>query len=299
LDPDVYRLGFDRIESLVCVCLMIEIKQLTYYYPGQDRAALRDIDLKIPRGQFCGIVGANGAGKSTLCYALAGFVPHFFHGTVQGEVTLSGKDVATSNLGDLASEVGLVFQNPFNQISGARFTVREEIAFGLENLGLPRNAIAKRVDETIDLIGIGELAGRSSFALSGGQQQRVAIASILAMRPKLLILDEPTSQLDPQGAQDVFQILDKLTGHTGTTVILVEQKLEFLATFVDRVIVLSRGRTVLDGKPESILADKRIKKYGVGQTQYSLAAAAARKKNLVPKSRSLPVTLKQATGYFK
>lgn len=278
---------------------MIEINHLTYFYPGQDKAALRDIDLKIPGGQFCGIVGANGAGKSTLCYALTGFVPHFFHGTVQGEVVLGGRDVATSNLGELASEVGLIFQNPFNQISGARFTVREEIAFGLENLGLARKTIERRVSETMELIGLGDLAERSPFALSGGQQQRVAIASILAMQPKLLILDEPTSQLDPQGTQDVFRILDKLAGRIGTTVILVEQKLEFLADFVDRVIVLSRGRVVLDGNPESILVDRKIKEYGVGQTLYSLAAAATRKKNLVPKSRVLPVTLKQAIGFFK
>jgi energy-coupling factor transporter ATP-binding protein EcfA2 len=278
---------------------MIEIKHLTYFYPGQDRAALRNIDLQIPSGQFCGVVGANGAGKSTLCYALAGFVPHFFRGTVHGEVKLGGKDVAASTLGELSSDVGLVFQNPFNQISGARFTVREEIAFGLENLGLARQTVENRVDETIELIGLSDLAERSPFALSGGQQQRVAIASIMAMQPKLLVLDEPTSQLDPQGTQDVFQILDKLAGRTGTTVVLVEQKLELLAAFVDRVIVISGGRTALDGKPESILADEKIKRYGVGHTQYSLAGAASRKKNLVPKSRILPVTLKQAIGFFK
>jgi energy-coupling factor transporter ATP-binding protein EcfA2 len=278
---------------------MIEIKHLTYFYPGQDRAALRNIDLQIPSGQFCGVVGANGAGKSTLCYALAGFVPHFFRGTVHGEVKLGGKDVAASTLGELSSDVGLVFQNPFNQISGARFTVREEIAFGLENLGLARQTVENRVDETIELIGLSDLAERSPFALSGGQQQRVAIASIMAMQPKLLVLDEPTSQLDPQGTQDVFQILDKLAGRTGTTVVLVEQKLELLAAFVDRVIVISGGRTALDGKPEKILADEKLKKYGVGHTQYSLAAAAARKKNLIPKSRGLPVTLKQAVSFFK
>jgi energy-coupling factor transporter ATP-binding protein EcfA2 len=214
-------------------------------------------------------------------------------------VKLGRRNIANATLGELAAEVGLVFQNPFNQISGARFTVREEIAFGLENLGLASKAIESRVDETIELFGISDLAERSPFALSGGQQQRVAIASILAMQPKLLVLDEPTSQLDPQGTQDVFQILDKLAGRTGTTVILVEQKLELLAAFVDRVIVLSGGRMALDGKPESILADEKIKKYGVGHTQYSLAGAAARKKNLVPKSRILPVTLKQAIGFFK
>jgi len=278
---------------------MIEITELSYYYPGQDRAALQDVNLKIPSGQFCGVVGANGAGKSTLCYALTGFVPHFFRGIVYGHVKLDRRSIADKTLGELAAEVGLVFQNPFNQISGARFTVREEIAFGLENLGLARRLIERRVDETIELIGLEELAERSPFALSGGQQQRVAVASILAMQPKLLVLDEPTSQLDPQGTQDVFQILDKLAGRTGTTVILVEQKLELLSAFVDRVIVMADGRVVLDGKPEKILVDAKIKKFGIGHTQFSLAAAAARKKNLVPKSRGLPVTLKQAVNFFK
>ena len=278
---------------------MIRIRNFTYRYPSQERSALTDIDLEIPDGQFLGIVGANGAGKSTLCYTLAGFVPHFFRGTYEGEFRLGKLDVLRSNLGELAGHVGLVFQNSFNQISGARFTVREEIAFGLENLGLARKEIERRVDETLNLIDLEELAERSPFALSGGQQQRVAIASILAMQPELLALDEPTSQLDPQGTQDVFQILDKLAGRSGTTVILVEQKLELLAAYVDRVVVMAEARVVLDGKPETILADARIKKFGIGHTQYSLAAAAARKKNLVPKSRDLPVTLKQAVNFFK
>ncbi len=278
---------------------MIRIKELTYFYPGQERPALQDINLQIPRGQFCGVVGPNGAGKSTFCYALTGFVPHFFRGTLHGEVKLGQVNIADANLGKLAGEVGLVFQNPFNQISGARFTVREEIAFGLENLGLPRKTIERRVDETLELIGLGELAERSPFALSGGQQQRVAIAAVLAMQPKLLVLDEPTSQLDPQGTQDVFQILDKLAGRAGTTVVLVEQKLEWLAAFVDRVIVLTDGYVVLDGQPEKILSDEKLKNFGIGQTQYSLAATAAKKKKLVPKSRNLPVTLKQSIGFFK
>jgi len=278
---------------------MIQIKGLTYFYPGQERPALQDIDLQIPSGQFCGVVGPNGAGKSTFCYALTGFVPHFFRGALQGEVKLGQISIADANLGKLAGEVGLVFQNPFNQISGARFTVREEIAFGLENLGLPRKIIERRVDETIDLIGLGELAERSPFALSGGQQQRVAIASVLAMQPKLLVLDEPTSQLDPQSTQDVFRILDKLAGRVGTTVVLVEQKLEWLAAFADRVIVLSHGHVSLDGQPQKILSDEKMEKFGIGQTQYSLAAAAAKKKKLVPKSRDFPITLKQAIEFFK
>jgi energy-coupling factor transport system ATP-binding protein len=278
---------------------MIKIKNFIYQYPGQDAPALNGIDLEIPDGQFLGVVGPNGAGKSTLCYALSGFVPHFFHGIYDGELHIGSIDVMTSTLGELAGEVGLVFQNPFNQISGARFSVREEIAFGLENLGLARNEIKRRVNETLTLIDLEDLAERSPFALSGGQQQRVAIASILAMQPKLLVLDEPTSQLDPQSTQEVFQILDKLSRRGGTTVVLVEHKLEWLAAFVDRVVVLAEGRVLLDGEPEQVLVDTKLAKIGVGQTQYSLAALAAKSKKLAPKSRPLPVTLKQAQGFFK
>ncbi len=278
---------------------MIRFDHFNYLYPGQEKPALRNIDLKIPEGQFCGVVGSNGAGKSTFCYALAGFVPHFFQGSVTGVLRINDRDVSNTNLGELAGQVGLVFQNPFNQISGARFTVREEVAFGLENMGVQRTEIQQRVAETLDLFALADLAERSPFALSGGQQQRVAIASILAMHPKILVLDEPTSQLDPQSTQEIFNILDKLTGRAGTTVVIVEQKLEWLAAFVDRVIVLSAGRVVSDGQPGEILSDEKIRKFGIGQTQYSLAAAAAKKKKLVARSRVLPVTLRQAIGFFK
>lgn len=278
---------------------MIRIKKFTYRYPGQQEPALDDINLEISDGQFMGVVGPNGAGKSTLCYALAGFVPHFFHGSLEGDLHIGKLDVPQSTLGKLAGEVGLVFQNPFNQISGARFTVREEIAFGLENLSLARKEIERRIEEALDLIGLEAVAERSPFALSGGQQQRVAIASVLAMRPRLLVLDEPTSQLDPLGTQSVFKILEKLAQRGGTTVVLVEHKLEWLATFTDRVIVLSGGRVVMEGKPKTILADEKLLELGVGQTQYSVAAKAVQKKRLRPKSRPLPVTLKQAQSFFK
>lgn len=278
---------------------MIRFNAFTYRYPAQEQPALEGIDLKIPDGQFVGVVGPNGAGKSTFCYALAGFAPHFFRGTWEGEVHVDNLNIVHSALGNIAGRVGLVFQNPFNQLSGTRFTVREEIAFGLENLGLARKEIERRVDEALDLIGLEELAERSPFALSGGQQQRVAIASILAMRPRVLVLDEPTSQLDPQSTQDVFRILDKLSRRGSTTVVLVEHKLEWLATFVDRVLVLSDGRVVLDGKPEKILVNEKLQNLGVGHSQYRQAAAAAQAKRLVPRSRPMPVTLKQAQKFFK
>jgi energy-coupling factor transport system ATP-binding protein len=276
---------------------MISLQKFGYIYPGETKPALRNIDLEIPEGQFCGVVGPNGAGKSTLCYALTGFIPHFFRGQTRGKIWIDGKETGTSSLGELAGEVGLVFQNPFNQISGARFTVREEIAFGLENLGLPRVEIKRRVQESLDLLDLEELAERSPFALSGGQQQRVAIASVLAMRPKLLVLDEPTSQLDPRGTEEIFVALRKLSKRGSLTVVLVEYKLEWLAEFADRVIALSKGKVMLDDLPGKVLSSPKMVSLGIGRTQYSEVAASIGQPHT--KKKQLPVTLKETAAFLK
>jgi energy-coupling factor transporter ATP-binding protein EcfA2 len=278
---------------------MIKLSDFSYRYPSAETWALNEISLEIPEGQFVGIVGANGAGKSTLCYALSGFVPHFYRGKAQGKIKLNDRDMLTSDLGQLAGEVGLVFQNPFNQISGARYTVREEIAFGLENLGMPPDDIRQRVDEILAQSDLTELAERSPFALSGGQQQRVAIAAIMAMQPGVLVLDEPTSQLDPHGTQEVFASLDALTQQRAATVVLASHKLEWLAAFCDRVLVLNQGRVVADGEPASVLADEALPGYGIGGTRYTLAARAAQQGGLVAAKRALPVTLDQAKDFFQ
>ncbi|MEK7324569.1 MAG: ABC transporter ATP-binding protein, partial [Chloroflexota bacterium] len=153
---------------------MITLDNVTYTYPATATPALRNLSLTIPAGQFCAVVGANGAGKSTLAYALAGFVPHFYHGKLDGKIMVGGKDTAATPLSELVLDVGLVFQNPFNQISGTKFTVREEIAFGLENLGVPRDEMLARAEAAMRVVGIELLADRSPLALSGGQMQRVA-----------------------------------------------------------------------------------------------------------------------------
>lgn len=272
---------------------MIELNKLSYWYPGSEEPALQRISLSIAEGEFIGIVGANGAGKSTLCYALSGFVPHFFNGELEGKLTFDGKDMASLDLGQLAGQVGLVFQNPFNQISGARFTVREEIAFGLENLGLPRGEMHARIDEALELVNIQELAERSPFSVSGGQQQRIAIASILAMQPRVLVLDEPTSQLDPDGTRDVFTALSKLVSTRKITVILAEHKLEWLATFCDRVVALGGGRLRAEGSPQEVLSSEQMLRLGIGRTQYSEAAARLLRR------KHLPVTLEQAKKALK
>jgi len=190
---------------------MIELDKVSYTYPAAAGPALQDISLSIPEGQFCALIGVNGAGKSTLAYTIAGFVPHFYHGTLTGKVTVANLDTQTTPLHELVTRAGLIFQNPFNQISGTKYTVREEIAFGLENLGIARTKMLARIDAAMSIVGINDLAERSPLALSGGQMQRVAIASVLAMQPPVLVLDEPTSQLDPIGSREVFSAVRALS----------------------------------------------------------------------------------------
>jgi energy-coupling factor transporter ATP-binding protein EcfA2 len=278
---------------------MIHVEGLTYTYPGESTPALRDVSLDIPTGQFCAVVGANGSGKSTLCYALSGFVPHFYRGTLQGTLRVAEYDIPRTPLSNLSGEIGLVFQNPFNQITGARFTVREEVAFGLENLGVPRNEMLRRTDEILALAGLAEVADRSPYALSGGQQQRLAIASMMVMRPRALILDEPTSQLDPVGTREVLSALSVLAAEGDTTVVLTEHRLEWVAAYAERVVALADGQVIADGTPRQVLTSPSIEKHGIGQTRYTQAARRAKIHDLVSHDKPLPITLDQAIEYFK
>jgi energy-coupling factor transporter ATP-binding protein EcfA2 len=280
---------------------MISLRGLTYTYAGASRPALEDISFEVAQGQFCTVLGPNGAGKSTLCYALSGFIPHFYRGALEGQVIVGERSVPETPLSELAGEIGLVFQNPFNQITGARFTVLEEVAFGLENLGLAREEILDRVNEALLLMGLAELGDRSPYELSGGQQQRLAIASMLAMRPRLLVLDEPTSQLDPAGTEVVFTYLRELASGGEVTVVLTEHKVEWVAEFAARAIVLSEGRIVADGAPREVLASPEVEKLGVRPTRYTLAARAVTQAGLSPRRTRdvLPVTLHQAVEFLR
>lgn len=274
---------------------MIRFSDFTYAYPTGDAAVLHGIDVEIPEGQLCGLVGPSGAGKSTLAYAASGFVPHVMGGELVGGVSVGGRAVADTPLSELVTRVGLVLQDPFNQISGAKFTVREELAFGLENLGTERAEIIARIDDMLDRLGIADLAERSPYELSGGQQQLVALGSVLVMRPSVLVLDEPTSQLDPAGSRLVFGALDEVR-RTGITVLLVEHKLERVAEFADRVLVLADGAIRLDGPPGEVLADPRLEEWGVGATRFT--QAARRTGDRWPDGRPLPVTLDDAVPGF-
>jgi energy-coupling factor transporter ATP-binding protein EcfA2 len=274
----------------------VNLQNLSYKYPLTKTPVLQNINLQINKGEFISIIGANGAGKSTLCYALAGFVPHFFKGEISGTIEVDGIESSKSTLNEWVLNVGLAFQNPFNQISGAKYTVFEEIAFGLENIGLPREQMQSRVEEAMKLTGISDLADRSPYSLSGGQQQRVALTSILVMQPQLLVLDEPTSQMDPIGTREVFAVIRDLS-NSGMTVVLVEHKVEWIAQFADRVIALKDGSILLEGKPNEVLTSDLLAENHFGISRYTSTAREAKKRNLWQKD-SLPVTLDEAAEGF-
>ncbi|MCX6057016.1 MAG: ABC transporter ATP-binding protein [Chloroflexi bacterium] len=275
----------------------INLNNVTYKYPLTKTPALQNINLQVNEGEFVAIVGPNGAGKSTLCYTLAGFVPHFFKGEISGTVEVAGMDSSKSTLDEWVLNVGLAFQNPFNQISGAKYTVFEEIAFGLENTGVPRNEMKPRVEEAMKLTDISNLADRSPYSLSGGQQQRVALTSILVMRPKLLVLDEPTSQMDPIGTREVFGVIRKMA-EGGMTVVMVEHKMEWIANFADRVVALKDGQVLMEGKPNEVLTSELLAENGFGVSRYTSTTREAKKQGLW-KKENLPVTLDEAVEGFK
>jgi energy-coupling factor transporter ATP-binding protein EcfA2 len=276
---------------------LVSLQDVTYKYPLTDVPVLQDISLHVQPGEFLAVVGPNGAGKSTLCYTISGFIPHFFKGELSGSIEVAGVITQEASLSECVLRTGLAFQNPFNQISGAKYTVFEEIAFGLENTGVPRQEMVERVKNVMELTGITELGQRSPYSLSGGQQQRVALASILVMEPKVLVLDEPTSQLDPIGSREVFQVIKDMSA-AGMTVILVEHKVEWIAQFADRVIALQDGKIILEGRPEDVLTSAELAEAGFGLSRYTTAAREAVQRGLWSAQKRLPVTLQEAVDGF-
>jgi energy-coupling factor transporter ATPase len=241
---------------------IIEARDLTFTYAGRTTPSLRNITVSIDKGEFVILTGPSGCGKTTLCRCFNGLIPHFYNGNMEGEVFVVGLKVNEHPTYELACHVGLVFQNPENQLFA--LSVEKDVAFGLENLGLPREEIRKRVDWAMETTGIYELKDRAPYELSGGQQQRVAIAAVLAMQPEVIVLDEPTSFLDPLGAKQIFDVIYDLNQELGITVILVEHRLDLAAKYATRVIVMDEGKIVLDGAPTKILSSEEAKLIGIG-----------------------------------
>jgi len=262
---------------------IIETKNLSYTYPGSSKPSILDVSLKVEKGEFVLITGPSGCGKTTLCRTFNGLVPHFYQGEVKGEITVAGIDTLKAHTYEMAKHVGLVFQNPENQLFA--LSIEKDVAFGLENLGVPRKVIREKVDWALNLTGIYDLRERSPHEISGGQQQRVAIAAVLAMEPEIIVLDEPTSFLDPLSAEKIFEVIYDLNKKQGITVILVEHRLDLTAKYTNHLVVMDEGKVQFEGDPREILSNDETRLIGVGIPKATLLYQMLKKDGL-----NLPAT---------
>lgn len=274
---------------------VITVENLRYRYPHAKELALDGLDFSVEKGEFIGIIGENGAGKSTLSQALMGLVPQFYKGAYGGTVMVDGIEAGRTPVAQLCGHVGLVFQNPFNQLSGAKDNVYEEVAFGMQNLGVPAEEMKNRVEEALKLLDIWQYRDRNPFDLSGGQMQRVAIASVLVMRPDVMILDEPTSQLDPEGSDEVFKAVETLTG-SGITILMIEQKIEKLAAYCDRILLLHKGKQIAFDTPQKVFSMSDLNNYGIQAPAFTRICKA---EGVTLADGTYPVTVEEAAGVLK
>ena len=241
---------------------MIKLQNLTFSYSDAEKPALQNVDLEIRDGEFILITGPSGGGKSSLCRCFNGLIPHFYGGKISGNVEVQGLSTMKHSTKELATTVGMIFQDPENQL--VAMDVEREIAFGLENLAFSRDLIAKRLEESLDTLGISNLRYRQVHDLSGGEKQKVIIAAVLALHPDILVLDEPTSELDPKGAEEVLATVERLNDELGITVILIEHRLDRVVHLVDRLLILHEGRIIADGEPRRVLSGEEITNTGIG-----------------------------------
>lgn len=266
------------------------MRNANFRYPGSSTPALDGVSLTIADGEVVGLAGPSGAGKTTLCLALTGLVPHSTGGVLTGSVKLGGRESRESSLGELLSPldadralIAVTFQDPESQIVG--MTVEEDLAFGAENLGVPREEINRRIDEALDFVRLGGFRTSFPYSLSGGQKQRVAIAAAIVMRPRLLILDEPTSELDPQGRAEIFELIGRLAASGEYAVLVVEHALDDLASAVDRLVILEAGKVQFDAPPAEVLRDiDRLVEIGVRPPDASVIGLTAERHGLLPSS---------------
>ena len=267
---------------------IIEIKDLSFSYAGSTRKSLSRVNITVLKGEFVVVTGPSGCGKTTLCRCLNGLVPNFYSGELEGEVLVCGMDIRKESTGTLSRRVGFVFQNPENQLFS--LTVERDVAFGPENMGLHRDEIRRRVEWALSVTGIQSLRDRAPYELSGGQQQRAAIASVLAMRPEIMVLDEPTSFLDPKSSKEILQVVSKLNRELGMTVLLVEHRLDLATRHSSRIIVLDKGTVVLDGPPQDVY-NEEAHLIGIGVPKVSLLFHLLRHDGV--KIEKMPVTVEE------
>ena len=264
---------------------MIEIQELTFKYKNAKHNALQDISLKIEDGDFIGIIGESGAGKTTFCSILNGLIPHHYEGDFYGSVKIDGVDTFDTKPDKLALKVGSVFQDIESQII-SQF-VEEEILFGLENFGVPADQIEQRIVSALDTLGILELRHREIAYLSGGQKQKVVIAAILALEPDILVLDEPTGELDPASSFQIFSLLKKLNEEKGITIIIAEQKIMLLCEFAKKLLVLEKGKMIHLGEIRDTLThQKEMEEAGINCPRVVTLASEMKEQGLIPSGMS-------------
>ena len=260
---------------------MIKIQELTFRYAGAKNNALEGITLDIEKGDFAGIIGESGAGKTTLCNCINGLIPHHYAGDFYGSVKVDGNDTFDIEAGKLALKVGSVFQDIESQLTS--YFVEDEILFGLENFGIPADQIEERICSALESLGITELRHREISTLSGGQKQKVVFAAILALEPEVLVLDEPTGELDPASSVEIFSLLKKLNEEKGITVVIAEQKIMLLCEYVKKLIVLEKGKCVHYGEIRSTLThQKEMEEAGINCPRVLTLTGKMEKENLLP-----------------
>lgn len=262
---------------------MIEIKELTFKYSGSKKNALESVSLTIEKGDFVGLIGESGAGKTTLCSCINGLIPHHYTGDFYGSVKIQGTDTFDIEPGKLALKVGSVFQDVDSQL--VSFFVEDEILFGLENFGIPKDQIEQRITAALEALEIQELRHREISTLSGGQKQKVAIAAILALEPDILVLDEPTGELDPASSVQIFKLLQKLNKEKGITIVVAEQKIMLLCEYVKKLIVLEKGTLIHYGEIRSTLThQKEMEEAGINCPRVLTLTSRMAEEGLVPDS---------------
>lgn len=270
---------------------MIEFRDFSFKYKNGEGNALNNLNLTVKKGEFVGIIGNSGAGKSTFTYAINGVIPHHYEGDFYGEVIVNGCDTVEASPSKLALSVGSVFQDIDGQMVSS--VVEDEMLFGLENFGVPHEEIETRIADILKRVGIEDLRYRNISTLSGGQKQKVAISAVAALMPDILVLDEPTAELDPQSSLQIFSMLKMLNEKMGITVIVVEQKIMLLSEFTKRLIILNKGDIYLDGAPQEVLKDtEKLLQIGVNCPRVAALAGNLYEKRLY--SGKIPVNIEEA-----
>jgi len=268
----------------------ISARNLSFTYAGAEKPSMQKVNLEIQKGEFVVLTGPSGCGKTTLCRCLNALIPNFYTGELTGELEVDGINARDKTTAELATHVGFVFQNPENQLFS--LSVERDVGFGLENLGVPRDEALQRINWAMEATGILDLRGKAPYELSGGQQQRAAIAGVLAMRPGIIVLDEPTSFLDPKSAEEIVRVIAKLSRELNLTTLLVEHRLDIVARYANRVIVMDQGKIELDGTPADVFNDQ-ARLIGIGLPKVTLLFHLLRSNGV--KTTRNPVTVEEAS----